>query len=188
MLFLGLLRFIEWRQRTRLRRRSEETRWEPDDSLEHNETPEEISSEGDMAIPGETVEGIIDPDRNIPSWLIPLLKNRSAALAIHEDIASSTHTPEEAEFKIQSRIDELDTEIITVYQTRQTEPQSEKVSDVPILKPFSEAAIEKEAILNLLGALELQHHEGKVSPAFYQRKRKQLLKRLSKVEKGSIEK
>ncbi len=101
-------------------------------------------------------------------------------MAIHEDLIASSRTPEEAESRFQSRIDDLETEVITIYQHRQAAVQNSEPSDVPPVGLLTETEIEKEAVLDLLGALELQYKDGKVTKAFYERKRDQLLERLAK--------
>ncbi len=161
----GVLEFNARRHRTRLRRRAR--RWR-----RSYFAPHEHEEQGSM---DEITEWPEDAHRNIPDWLIPLLRNRSTAVAIHKDIVSSTETPEEAESQFQTRLDDLETELITIFQTRHSEQKITEASGL-----ITEAEIEKEAVLDLLGALELQHQEGKVSKAFYERKRDQLLERLAK--------
>ncbi|MFX1576092.1 MAG: hypothetical protein ACFFCF_02860 [Promethearchaeota archaeon] len=140
---------------------------------------------------GEIDELVNDIDRDLPDWLIPLLKNRPMARAIHEDLVASAQTQAESEFRLQSRIKELDTEIVVIrypeedYHQTKT-PRKHDVGDTILPEPSSavlEAEVEKEAILNLLGALELQHNEGRITKRFYKRKRKQLRKRLAEVNK-----
>ena len=138
------------------------------------------SPEDDLTSTDEVPSWVADPDQNIPDWLIPLLIDRSAAMAIHTEIDSSSETPEEAESQLQTRIDDLDTEIITVYQHHQPKTPTDKALDESLSKPITEAEIEKNAVLDLLGALELQWQDGKISEDFYQRKRTQLRTRLAK--------
>lgn len=130
-----------------------------------------------------------DFDQTLPKWLIPLLKNRPAALAIHDDLIATSSTSDEIESKIQSRIDELGTEkVIIPYEESETVDlkESSKIvamdaSAKTLPTPLLEVEIEREALLNLLGALELQHSENRIAPGFYKRKRKQLRKRLSEI-------
>ncbi|MFX1509526.1 MAG: hypothetical protein ACFFBR_04375 [Promethearchaeota archaeon] len=175
----GALYLFQRKHRNRLRRRPRRWRRPQYTPMEHE--PQPPSSQSDDLIP--TADNIDDIDlsyTNIPSWLIPLLKNRSTAMAIHEDLIASSKTPEEAESQFQSRIDDLDTVVITIYQHRQTEAQEPEPSDGSPMSLLTETEIEKEAVLDLLGALELQYRNGKVTKTFYEHKRDQLLERLAK--------
>ena len=132
-------------------------------------------------------------DQDLPKWLIPLLKNRPAALAIHDELIVTSQSRDEIESKFQSHIDDLDSEKVII---RYEEPDSfdvdvssklvhtEALTGAPSAR-LSETEIEREAILNLLGALELQHSENRISPSFYKRKRKQLRKRLAEITRKS---
>jgi hypothetical protein len=171
----------EWRQRTRMRRPSREAGWPLTPPSRQRDLNWQPFPEDDQT--SETVPAwVADPNQNIPDWLVPLLRDRSAAMEIHSVIESSSDTAEEAESQLQTRIDDLDTEIITVYQHRQAKASSDKVVENSVFKPITEAEIEKNAVLDLLGALELQWQDGKISRDFYQRKRTQLRKRLAKAE------
>jgi hypothetical protein len=188
--FVGVILFIvlvisliihtsEWRQRTRMRRSSRDSRWPvilpPNQrNLNRRSSPDDNIESTDTA-----PSWVADPDQNIPDWLVPLLRDRSAAMAIHTEIESSSGTPEEAESQLQTRIEHLDTEIVTVYQHRQAKTPTDKALEGSISRPITEAEIEKNAVLDLLGALELQWQDGKISQDFYLRKRAQLRKRLA---------
>ena len=179
LLVAGGLIYLERRHRTRRQRRP---RWRRMIGTPHDQ--EDLFQE---SANGETVADVDAPrqrpedvDRNIPDWLIPLLRNRSTARAIHEDLVSSADTSQDAESQFQSHIDDLDTEIITVYQNRRAESRIDEVLKPDSDDRLTEAEIEKEAVLDLLGALELQYKAGKVSQKFYKRKRNQLLERLAK--------
>ncbi|MFX1565504.1 MAG: hypothetical protein ACFFCH_05895 [Promethearchaeota archaeon] len=175
----GALYLIQRKHRRRLRSRQRRWRRPSYTPLDHNpQSPSSLSDE--VTATGDNVDDIDLLYPNIPSWLIPLLKNRSTAIAIHKDLVASSKTPEEAESQFQSRLDDLDTEVITVYQHRRAVHQDEKTSDVPPVDLLSETEIEKQAVLDLLGALELQYRDGKVTKTFYERKRNQLLDRLAK--------
>ncbi|MFW9935765.1 MAG: hypothetical protein ACFFDU_09745 [Candidatus Thorarchaeota archaeon] len=140
---------------------------------------------------GEVDELVADVNRDLPDWLIPLLKNRPMARAIHEDLVASSQTQAESETRLQSHIKELDTEIVVIRYPEEDHLQMKTVTtpdiaDTTLPKPSSavlDAEVEKEAILNLLGALELQHNEGRITKRFYKRKRKQLRNRLAEVNK-----
>ncbi|MFX0169675.1 MAG: hypothetical protein ACFE89_10020 [Candidatus Hodarchaeota archaeon] len=127
----------------------------------------------------------------LPAWLLPLLKNRPASQTLHDEISATTTTTEETETKIQSAIDYLETEVTTItiapdevesllISSREKGDLSDEVYRVEYL---SEALIERDAVLDLLGALELQHKDGRVTEGFYKRKRKQLLDRLAKLDR-----
>lgn len=141
---------------------------------------------------GEIDELVTDIGRDLPNWLVPLLKNRPMARAIHEELVASSQTQAESESRLQSHIKELDTEIVVIrypeVDPRQIKtPRKPDIADTTLPKPssaFLEAEVEKEAILNLLGALELQYNEGRITKRFYKRKRKQLRKRLAEVNKS----
>jgi hypothetical protein len=147
--------------------------------MNHEPRPPPSQSE-ELTTTEDAIDDINIAYTNIPGWLIPLLKNRSTAMAIHEDLIASSETPEEAESQFQSRIDDLDTEVITIYQHRQASAQDPTPSEEQPIGFLADTEIEKEAVLDLLGALELQYKDGKVTKAFYERKREQLLERLAK--------
>lgn len=180
LIFSLIIHASEWRHRTRMRRSSREARWLATPSSDQLDLNRRHSPEDDPTLAEEVPTWVADPDQNIPDWLVPLLRDRSAAMAIHTEIESSSGTPKEAESQIQTRIDDLDTEIITVYQHRQTKTPDDKAIEESISRPITDAEIEKNAVLDLLGALELQWQDGKISQSFYKRKRTQLRKRLAK--------
>jgi len=129
----------------------------------------------------------LDQYETLPAWLLPLLKNRPVSLSLHDEITASATTTEEAETMLQTAIDDFTPEVTTVIVTidepeslhpTPSEKQNELDGNFAVEYP-SEASVEREAILDLLGALELQHKEGRVTDAFYKRKRKQLLDRLN---------
>jgi hypothetical protein len=171
------------------RSRAKRQRWlrrrRVQDSNSVHQEPSVIEAEQN----GEIDELVIDVERDLPDWLIPLLKNRPMARAIHEDLVASSQTQVESESRLQSRIKELDTEIVVIRYPEEDHrqiktPRKSDVADTILPEPSSavlEAEFEKEAILNLLGALELQHNEGRITKRFYKRKRKQLSKRLAEV-------
>ncbi len=132
-------------------------------------------------------------DQDLPKWLIPLLKNRPAALAIHDDLIVTSQSRDEIESKFQSRIDDLDSEkVIIRYEESETVDvdvssklvHTEGLTGAPSAR-LSETEIEREAILNLLGALELQHSENRITSSFYKRKGRQLRKRLAEITRKS---
>ena len=181
VLLISLITHVsEWRQRTRIRRSSRDARWlsvPPSGQRDLNRRP---SPGEDLTATDEAPPWVADPNQNIPDWLVPLLRDRAAAMAIHAEIESSTISPEEVESQLETRIEHLDTEIVTVYQSRQAETTVDDGLDRSIPGLITEAEIEKHAVLDLLGALELQWLEGKISKEFYQRKRTQLRERLAK--------
>jgi hypothetical protein len=163
-----------------MRRASRETRWLSIPPSNQRDLNQRSSPEDDLTSAEAIPAWVADPNQNIPDWLVPLLKDRSAAMAIHTEIESSSRTPDEAESQLETRIEHLDTVIVTVYQSRQAETPVEEMLEGSIPGPLTEAEIEKHAVLDLLGALELQWKEGKISQDFYKRKRTQLRKRLAK--------
>jgi hypothetical protein len=169
-------------------RRQRWLRQSPQNSIEPSY---QMSVENDDIQNGQLGELGEDLERLLPGWLIPLLKNRPAALAIHDDLKASSKTQAETESQIQSQIDELEPDIVVIRypevdKSLLSTPREKEIAKASLesdATPFSEADIEKEAILNLLGALELQQSEGRITKSFYQRKRKKLLTLLSKVTK-----
>jgi hypothetical protein len=126
---------------------------------------------------------------SLPAWLLPLLKNRPASLSLHDEITATTTTTEETETLLQTVIDDLPVEVTTIpYTPNETAVHPTTITDEKeaVDRPYqveypTEASVEREAVLDLLGALELQYKDGRVTEDFYQRKRKQLLERLASV-------
>jgi hypothetical protein len=121
---------------------------------------------------------------SLPAWLVPLLKNRPVSFSLHDEITATATTTEEAESMLQTAIDDFTPEVTTITITPdelESPPIDEHtVSDQTYEVEYpSDATIEREAILDLLGALELQYKAGRVTDRFYKRKRKQLLDRLA---------
>ena len=182
LILSGILAISERRHRTRLRRRPRWRRMVGTPQDQNVQLRQSAASDTTVDL-DESRQWPEDVDRNIPDWLVPLLQNRSAARAIHEELVSSTQSPEEAESQLQSRIEELGTEIITIYQHRRAKDRVDEVLEPGRTSLLTEAEIEREAVLDLLGALELQYKDGKVSKGFYKRKRGQLLERLANADK-----
>ena len=83
-------------------------------------------------------------------------------MAIHTEIESSSHTPAEAESQLQTRIDDLETEVITVYQHRQAETPTDKTLEGIIPGPITEAEIEKQEVMRIW-----QNYKNSVNLAAY---------------------
>ena len=126
---------------------------------------------------------------SLPAWLLPLLKNRPASLSLHDEITAIATTTEETETLLQTAFDDLPSEVTTIpYTPDETEvsPSTSAGEKEALEQPYqveypAEAIVEREAVLDLLGALELQYKDGRVTENFYKRKRKQLLDRLASV-------
>jgi hypothetical protein len=121
----------------------------------------------------------------LPAWLQPLLKNRPVSINLHDEITATATTRKESESMLQTAIDDLETTTVTITtdgsEAGTTPPDDASAvsdQDYDIEYP-AEQIIEREAILDLLGALELQYKAGRVTASYHKRKPKQLLDRLA---------